>query len=154
MAEVKAGTVDVYVIRTDGPEWRVLALQRASSGTRCPDAWETVHGTLEPGEEPEDGALRELGEETGLEAERFYSVTVQAYYLHRMRTVQLAVVFCAFVRPGEVVLGPEHQRYEWLSMEDAAERFVWPRERDALRDIRILLGSGDAGPVEDVLRVR
>jgi hypothetical protein len=30
---------------------------------------------------------------------------------------------------------------------------VWPREREALREILHLLKSGDAGTVEDVLRV-
>jgi hypothetical protein len=31
---------------------------------------------------------------------------------------------------------------------------VWPREREALREAMILLKDGNAGPVEDVLRVR
>ena len=153
MAELKIGTVDVYVIRPRADGWRVLALQRASAGTRCPNAWETVHGRLESGEEPPDGALRELREETGLVAERLYSVTVQPFYLHPMHVVQLAVVFAAFVGDGEVVLGPEHQRSEWLSVEEALDRFIWPREREALREIVHLLRGGDAGPVEDVLRV-
>lgn len=155
MAELKVGTVDVYAIRPLAEGWRVLVLQRAPTGTRCPLAWETVHGRLESGEEPEDGAERELLEETGLRAERLYSITVQPYYLHAMRTVQLAVVFAALVEePGTVTTGPEHARFEWLSVSDALERFVWPREREALREIVHLLRAGDAGPVEDVLRVR
>jgi hypothetical protein len=44
-------------------------------------------------------------------------------------------------------------RHEWLSPEAALERFVWPRERQALRDALQLLRAGHAGPVEDVLRV-
>lgn len=153
MVEVSIGTVDVYVIRRDAPEWRVLVLQRAPD-TRCPTAWETVHGRLERGEEPEDGAVREVREETGLEIRRLYNVTVQPFYLHGMKAVQLAVVFAAFVdEPGDVRLGSEHQRSEWLPVAEALERFVWPRERQALREIVQLLGGGDAGPVEDVLRV-
>ena len=61
--------------------------------SRCPTAWETVHGHIESGEEPEDAALREVREESGLEASRLYNVTVQPFYLHRSHTVQLAVVF-------------------------------------------------------------
>ena len=134
-------------------EWLVLALRRGAN-TRCTGAWETVHGRVEPGERPEAAAVREVREETGLEVDRLYNVTVQPFYLHTAATVQLAVVFAAFVRePAEVTLGPEHQRYEWLSVAAAAERFVWPREREALQHIRTLLGGGDAGPVEDVLRV-
>ena len=154
MAEVRVGTVDVYLIRPRPEGWLVLVLQRAAHGTRCPLAWETVHGRLEPGEEPEEAAVREVREETALGIERLYNVTVQPFYLHGMRAVQLAVVFAAFVdAAGEVVLGPEHQRSEWLPVEAALERFVWPRERQALREIVQLLGDGDAGPVEDVLRV-
>lgn len=154
MAEIVAGTVDVYVIRPFAPAWRVLVLQR-SLGTRCPMAWETVHGRLEAGEEPEQAAVREVREETGLEVRRLYNVTVQPFYLHTTNTVQLAVVFAAFVdEPGDVVLGAEHQAGVWLSVEEALERFVWPRERQALTEIVALLSRGHAGPVEDVLRVR
>jgi 8-oxo-dGTP pyrophosphatase MutT (NUDIX family) len=156
---VRAGVVDVYVVRPSAPEpdgstgWRVLVLQRALD-TRCPTAWETVHGRIEPGERPESAALREVREETGLTVERLYNVTVQPFYLHRFGTVQLAVVFAVFVgEPAAVTLGAEHRAYEWLAVAAARGRFVWPREREALDHVVQLLGGGDAGPVEDVLRV-
>jgi len=153
MAELSIGTIDVYVVRPLADGWRVLVLQR-SLDTRCPTAWETVHGHIEPGEEPQQAAIRELREETGLSATKLYNVTVQPFYLHVTNTVQLAVVFAAFVgEPGTVSLGPEHSRAEWLSVEDALDRFAWPREREALREIVHLLHRGDAGAVEDVLRV-
>jgi type II secretory ATPase GspE/PulE/Tfp pilus assembly ATPase PilB-like protein/8-oxo-dGTP pyrophosphatase MutT (NUDIX family) len=154
VSQLSIGTIDVYVIRPLSDGWRVLALQRALD-TRCPTAWETVHGHIEEGEEPEDAALREVREEAGLEVERLYNVTVQPFYLHRSHTVQLAVVFAAFVdEPGIVTLGSEHQRGEWLTVDDALDRYQWPREREALREITHLLKTGDAGPVEDVLRVK
>jgi type II secretory ATPase GspE/PulE/Tfp pilus assembly ATPase PilB-like protein/8-oxo-dGTP pyrophosphatase MutT (NUDIX family) len=153
MTAVVPGVVDVYVIRPLPDGWKVLVTQRAED-TRCPGAWETIHGRLNDGERPEEGAVREVREETGLEIARLYNVTVQPFYLHMFGTVQLAIVFAAFVNePGDVTLGEEHQRYEWLSPHDASSRFVWPREREALSHILHLLASGDAGPVEDVLRV-
>lgn len=153
MAQLSVGTVDVYVIRPRAEGWRVLVVQRALD-TRCPGAWETVHGRIEPGEEPEAAAVREVWEETGLAVERLYNVTVQPFYLHKTQTVQLAVVFAAFVaEPAEVTLGVEHQACEWLTVDDAARRFAWPRERTALAEIVALLAGGDAGAVEDVLRV-
>jgi type II secretory ATPase GspE/PulE/Tfp pilus assembly ATPase PilB-like protein/8-oxo-dGTP pyrophosphatase MutT (NUDIX family) len=154
VSQLSIGTIDVYVIRPLREGWRVLVLQRALD-TRCPTAWETVHGHIEKGEEPEDAALREVREEAGLEANRLYNVTVQPFYLHRSHTVQLAVVFAAFVsEPATITLGSEHQRYEWLSVDEALDRYQWPREREALREIAHLLRTGDAGPVEDVLRVK
>lgn len=153
MAELRIGTIDVYVIRPVPGAWQVLVLQRALD-TRCPTAWETVHGRLEEGEQPEEGAVREVGEETGLPIERLYNIAVQPYYLHKLQTVQLSCVFCAFVPvDADVVLGPEHQRYEWLGVDAALARFAWPRERQGLREVIELLASGDAGAVEDVLRV-
>jgi len=153
MTVINVGTIDVFVIAPEPSGWAVLTLQR-SPGTRCPTAWETVHGRIEQGERPEQAAVREVREETGLECERLYNVMVQPFYLHKLSSVELAVVFAAFVgRNRPVVLGEEHMRHEWLTPELALERFVWPRERAALRDVMQLLRGGDAGPVEDVLRV-
>jgi dATP pyrophosphohydrolase len=153
MATVEAGTVDVFVLAREGARWLVLALQRAHD-TRCPTAWETVHGHLEAGEEPEDAAVRELREETGLVPERLYSVRVQPIYIVRTHTVQLGVGFAAIVpHRSDITLGAEHMAHEWLPAEQALERFVWPSERAGLRECLDLLAGGDAGPVEDVLRV-
>jgi 8-oxo-dGTP pyrophosphatase MutT (NUDIX family) len=153
MTDLRVGVVDVYVIRPHRDPWLVLTLQRATN-TRCPGSWETVHGRMEPNERPEDAAVREVREETGLAVDRLYSITCQPFYLHSFGVVQMAVVFAAFVRePAEVTTGDEHQHHQWLTLADAATRFTWPREREALQHIQILLGTGDAGPAEDVLRV-
>ena len=150
---IHVGVVDVYVLRTYRDGWLVLSLQRSAT-TRCPSSWETVHGRIEPGERPEDAAVREVREETGLAVDRLYSITCQPFYLHRAGVVQMAVVFAAFVHePGNVVLGEEHAQHEWLPLAAATTRFTWPREREALTHIAILLGGGDAGPAEDVLRI-
>ena len=157
-ATLRVGVIDVYVVHPDPAgwqAWRVLVLQRAATGTRCPLAWEAVHGRIEPGEHPEDAALRELREETGFAATRLYNVTTQAFYLHGPATVEVAVAFCAFVADiAPLMLGVEHGAYAWLSPAEARARFAWPREREALDHVGILLGGGDAGPLEDVLRVR
>jgi 8-oxo-dGTP pyrophosphatase MutT (NUDIX family) len=151
---LRVGVVDVYVVCPRPEGWRVLVLQRAAAGTRCPLAWETVHGRIEPGERPEQAALREVAEETGLPVERLYNVTTQAFYLHGMGAVQVAVAFCAFVPAPDVpTLGAEHGAFAWLPPDEARARLAWPREREALDHVLHLLGRGDAGPLEDVLRV-
>ena len=55
---------NVGVVVTDG-RGRVLSLRRSGSS----DAWQFPQGGLDEGEEPLEGALRELEEETGLSAE-------------------------------------------------------------------------------------
>jgi dihydroneopterin triphosphate diphosphatase len=150
---VRVGVVDVFVLRRRAGEWDALVLERAPA-VRCAGAWETVHGRIEPDERPEQAAIREVREETGLAVERLYNVTVQPFYLHQERAVMLAVVFAAVVPDVPLHLSPEHTRAEWLPIAEAARRFAWPRERANVADVAVLLSGGDAGRVEDVLRVK
>jgi len=154
MTSVRVSLVDVYVLRRVGSELELLVLRRASAG-RCPGSWESVHGHIEAGEQPAAAAARELEEETGLIPERLYNLSrVEAFYQHRTDEVALIPVFAAFIAPHTAVrLGREHDGFEWLSPAKAAARLAWPRERRALEDIVALLPGGDAGAVDDVLRV-
>jgi 8-oxo-dGTP pyrophosphatase MutT (NUDIX family) len=146
--------VDLYVLRGTAGALECLVLRRAAGG-RCPGSWETVHGHIEPGETPADAARRELEEETGLPLTRLYNLSrVEAFYQHRSDEVALIPVFAAFVAVDAAVrTGIEHDGFEWLPPAAARRRFAWPREARALDDAVALLGQGDAGPVEDVLRV-
>ena len=153
MTQTEAGTIDVVVVRPLAAGWRVLALRRTAN-TRCAGAWEIVHGHIEAGEEPADAAVREVREEAGLSVARLYNLRVQPFYLHRARVVQLAIVFVAFVdEPADVVIADEHDAAEWLSVDQALGRFGFPSERASLREAVELLATGDAGAVDDVMRV-
>ena len=154
MTSIRVSLVDVYVVRRIGTRMECLVLRRAPGG-RCPGSWETVHGHIEPGERPAEAATRELVEETGLTPDRLYNLSrVESFYQHRIDEVALVPVFVAIVTPAaEIRLGVEHDRFEWLDAAQAEGRFAWPRERRALADIVALLASGDAGSIEDVLRV-
>lgn len=154
MVSVRVMFVDTYALRGAGERLEVLALRRSDRG-RCPGSWETVHGTIEPGETPVQASLRELREETALTPTKLYNLSrTEAFYQHRTDEVALIPVFAAFVPADAAVrVSSEHDRAEWLSPARAAERFAWPRERRALDDILSIVGGGDAGLLEDVLRV-
>jgi 8-oxo-dGTP pyrophosphatase MutT (NUDIX family) len=152
VTDLVVGVVDVFVVRHDGEGLRLLVLRRAQ-GTRCTGAWEVVHGRVEPGERPEEAAVREVREETGLSIERLYNLTCQPFYLHRLSTVQMAVVFVAFVGKGDVTMSAEHDQAEWLAPDEASEVLSWPRSISALRDAVQVFRTGDAGALEDVVRV-
>src|SRR5213593_58746 len=139
---LRVAFVDAYVLRRTGPTLEVLVLRR--SGGRSPGSWETVHGTIEPGETPVQSALREVHEETGLSPVRLYNVSrVESFYLPDRDAIALVPVFAAFVDPAaRPALSVEHDRAEWLPAAQAAARFAWPLERPAIEDLVALLGSG------------
>jgi len=141
-------------LRGAGETLEVLALRRGPHG-RNPGSWETIHGTIESGETPVQASLRELREETGLVPAKFYNLSrTEAFYQHRTDELAVIPVFAAFVAAdARVTISAEHDRAEWLCVREAAGRFAWPRERRAVEDILSIVGGGDAGLLEDVLRV-
>jgi 8-oxo-dGTP pyrophosphatase MutT (NUDIX family) len=151
----RVALVDVYVIgRGADGGLHALTLRRATG--RSPGSWEAVHGHIEGGERPAETAWREVIEETGLTPGRLYNLSrVESFYLHRMDAVALVPAFVAMVSgTPAVTVSNEHDRAEWLPIAEARGRMAWPRCRRALDDIAELLAGGDAGPLEDVLRVR
>jgi hypothetical protein len=69
-------------------------------------------------------------------------------------TVQLAVVFAAIVPAATAPqLAEEHDEWAWRTPEEALTTLAWPREHQAVQYALHLLRTGDAGPVEDVLRI-
>jgi dATP pyrophosphohydrolase len=156
---LSTGVVDVVVMASArGPvrgrtPWRILTLRRAA-GVRCTGAWELVHGRIEPGERPAAAARREVREETGLTVDRLYSIAVNPFYIHQSDTVHMAIVFAAVVNAEvPIVLGNEHDACRWRAPRAAIGALAWPREHEAVRYAVHLLRQGDAGAVDDVLRV-
>lgn len=153
-ASLRVAYVDVFVLRGAGLRLECLALRRAKGG-RCPGTWETVHGHIEAGERADQAARREVQEEAGIPPARLYSLSrVELFYQHAIDEVALIPVFAAFVPDdAEVRLGAEHDAFAWLKPQDAALRFAWPRERRGIFDAVQLVGEGNAGLLDDLLRV-
>jgi 8-oxo-dGTP pyrophosphatase MutT (NUDIX family) len=63
----RRAAVAVCVLDASGDDPRVLIAKRVARG-RNPGQWALPGGKLDPGESPVAGALRELGEEAGIEA--------------------------------------------------------------------------------------
>ncbi|HMH25181.1 MAG TPA: ATPase, T2SS/T4P/T4SS family, partial [Gemmatimonadaceae bacterium] len=103
MTKIVPGVIELFVIRHNDGDWRVLTLQRAADGKR-PGSWETVYGKIDAREKPEKAAVRELREETGLEPESLYNVTVSSFYLHATNTIEMCLTFAAFVADDSDVI--------------------------------------------------
>ena len=130
----------LVVIHT--PDLQVLMIERADH----PGWWQSVTGSLEPGETPEQAAIREVGEETGLDArahvltDRAYSNVYEIYDCYRHRyppgvSHNTEHVFTLEVPgPAPVKLAAnEHLAWQWLPWRDAAERCFSPSNAEAIR---------------------
>jgi len=100
--------------------------------------WHTIAGRIEDGEGPEEAAVRELREETGLEAATLERLGEFAYVRADWDSEPgLRVHVAAFltdVEPGwEPTLNEEHTEYRWLPREEAAELIFWPEPAQLLR---------------------
>jgi 8-oxo-dGTP pyrophosphatase MutT (NUDIX family) len=108
---------------------------------RAPDGggyWHTIAGGVEPGEEPEAAARRELREETGFEAESIEPIGGFAYVRESWEEdpgLRIHVqAFLVDVPAGwEPELNEEHDEYRWLPREEAAELLFWPEPAALLR---------------------
>ena len=110
-----------------GPE--VLVLHRSSGG---PDdagdwAWTPPGGGLDPGETFEECAARELLEEAGLDLPL---TRVQGH------PNDFAAFVCELTIDAEIVLSDEHDRFEWLSFDEACVRCLPDRVVETLRSAR------------------
>jgi len=128
---------------TSAPQISSAASSEATERARdkiflcVPGFWQSVTGSLEEGEAPRDAAIREVGEETGLDAagiEDWQTSNVYEIYPHwRHRyapgvTQNTEHIFGLILpQPQPVTLAPaEHVRYEWVDWREAAKRvFSW-----------------------------
>jgi dATP pyrophosphohydrolase len=130
---------------------RVLLLERADH----PGYWQSVTGSQHEGETLEQTAVREVNEETGLDARRFqladwhHQNRYEIFPEWRWRyapgvTHNTEHVFGLQVpAPLDVVIAPrEHLAFQWLPWEQAAQKcFSWSNA-DAIRALPAKAGPG------------
>jgi 8-oxo-dGTP pyrophosphatase MutT (NUDIX family) len=126
--------------RTGGLEF--LLIQRAADRI-FPGLWQPVTGGLAAGERVPIAALREVLEETGLEAaaiEGFYDLDqVSSFYAEDLDMIVSSVIFAVRVRAdAEPAISTEHSGLAWVDRDEAISRSVWPPYRDSIERIERL----------------
>jgi 8-oxo-dGTP pyrophosphatase MutT (NUDIX family) len=130
-SEVSAGGV-VYRRFDDGVEI-VLAARRTRRGDL---AWGLPKGLIEPEETPEEAAVREVREETGLEAEVEASLgDIRYFYVWEGVRVRKAVHFFLMRATGGDVSQHDHEMedVQWFPLSVALRRATYKGEREVLK---------------------
>lgn len=106
--------------------------------------WHVAAGVVEPSESYLDGAIRELREETGLEAgsdlvdlgrPQAYPMPADMRHLYEPGVAEITVQTFVVEAPAdwEPVLNEEHDAHRWCDLPEALELLHWPEAREAVR---------------------
>jgi 8-oxo-dGTP pyrophosphatase MutT (NUDIX family) len=135
--------VQVHPYRRRGGMLEHLLLRRSEDEELAPGIWQVITGGIGPGESSEEGALRELREETGLEAVSCRAMPEPAifYFAQRDQIVLSPVFACELSADAEIVLSAEHVEHLWLPVDEACALLVHPSQRDGARAVEALLAG-------------
>ncbi len=124
---------------------KVLLLERADH----PGYWQSVTGSSEEGETLFDTAVREVSEETGLDAGRYhladwqaqntYEIYPQWRYRYPPDTMYNTEHVFGLQLPDSIAirLSPrEHLNFQWLSWRDAARKVFSPSNSEAILQLK------------------
>jgi 8-oxo-dGTP pyrophosphatase MutT (NUDIX family) len=93
----------------------ILILQRSKIDDVLPEYWDIPGGTLEDGEDPAVGAIRETKEEAGIDI-----VNPKLFFYRSKVDIKkdkqfVALIFWTKVSNTQIILNPEdHQSYAWI----------------------------------------
>lgn len=147
--EVSAGGV---AFRRDASGAMLVALISVAA----PPRWQLPKGHVDPGETPEQAAVREVREETGLTTRLLAPLDVIDYWYHglargRRVRVHKFVHFFLLAHVSGDVRDHDHEVHEarWMPISDALHALAFDAERAVLeraRDLAPAQESGDEAP--------
>ncbi|MFW9806631.1 MAG: NUDIX domain-containing protein [Candidatus Thorarchaeota archaeon] len=105
-------------IEKDG---KFLVLKRSDSKDFAPNSWEIVTGRIEEDESPEDGIIREVLEETGLEVEIVMPIDTGFFYRGGKEFPMVFITYWCRYKDGDVKLSWEHSEFNWSTIEAVLE---------------------------------
>jgi 8-oxo-dGTP pyrophosphatase MutT (NUDIX family) len=125
--------VDVWPFRIHEGQPQFLLMHRVEG--EDPPFWQGVSGWIEADELPHVTAVRELGEETGLDPLAVFGIdAIFDLYKPGRGTVEVIVPFAVEVGDGaDPILSDEHDDWRWASLAEALTSVPYEPQRAALR---------------------
>ena len=154
--EISAGGV---VVKRAGEGWEMAVIEPQTEASSARPARKTSQkvvlalpkGLVDPGEKPEQTALREVGEETGLIATPITKLgDIKYVYVRswgdRQRVFKIVSFFLLRYRSGEIddvsrEMRVEVRRAFWIPLEEAPRKLAYRGERDVVRRAQQYLES-------------
>jgi 8-oxo-dGTP pyrophosphatase MutT (NUDIX family) len=131
-ANISYGIIPLQKI---GDEWKVFMIQHRN----YEQYWTCPKGRVEEGESPEETAIRELTEETGLTVHRFLQnePLLEEFYWTNNGKIQLKRIhfFVAEVKGHVQIQHEEIVHGEWVPLTQSAERVIHPEGKATLKQV-------------------
>ncbi len=133
--ETSAGGLVVDLL---GEPWRAAVIARRNRAGRV--EWCLPKGHLEDGETPEQAAVREIAEETGIEGRVLSSLGIIDYWFSAegRRIHKLVHHYLLEATGGELTIegDPDHEAIDvaWVALDDLGARLAFPNERRIARE--------------------
>ena len=131
MSKIKVRVIDCHIAyyNNNKSSWEFLLLKR-NKATIYPEIWQGVTGKIENSELPYKTALRELKEETGLNAKKIWTIDkVNAFYDVKIDVMNLIPVFGVTVNSKNVIISKEHSEYKWCNINETIKLITWEEQK-------------------------
>ncbi len=118
------------------PAGEVLTLRRSETAPRRPLEGDIPGGWVDEGEDFTAAAVRETEEETGIQLS---AADLQLVYTHTARLDDNNTCWLFFIghtKEAEVKLSSEHDKAEWLTLDQAIETINYAVQNDFLTYVR------------------
>lgn len=113
------------------------------AATNTPDEWVLPKGHIEAGEDPGTAAIREVAEETGINARTIGPIPGRVNFaaVHDGAPEVVRAIFYLMEYQSDADIPCEDRALRWLGLEDALAALTFPESRDVLRraeELRLL----------------
>ncbi|MFI5250874.1 MAG: NUDIX pyrophosphatase [Bacteroidota bacterium] len=153
MPKLNAQYIEICIFKFENDRVQYLLMHRTKNVNIYPGIWQIITANIEPNEKATDTAKREITEETGLTPTALWVVPkVNSFYNNIDDTINFITFFAAQAPPGSIPkLSSEHDKYEWVSLDETQKRLVWPGQREAVKIVSDYIIKGDVAG--EVLRI-
>jgi len=134
--------VDLYIYHNEAETIRFLILKR-SDKVKYSGQWRMVGGKVCSHESADEAAIRELHEETNLQADLFWTLpSVNTFYEHQTDSIHHIPAFAAQVDPGKPIkLNHEHLEWQWIAARSIADYIFWPEQQRLMRLLASIINN-------------
>ena len=139
--EIVVRVIDCHIFRWENGSPTYLLLKRSESQV-YPGIWQCVTGKIEHGEKPDETALRELQEETGLTPISMWIVDqVNHFFEAEQNRMNLIPIFGVEVDSLKITLSAEHTQFKWCRVKEGIELMLWNQQKQGLMNFHQMITS-------------